>query len=52
MRLFIAEKPSLDRAIAEGLGNGKPHEGYIICGNNTASNYSGHEFRIQHACTV
>ncbi|PLL95970.1 DNA topoisomerase III, partial [Klebsiella michiganensis] len=34
MRLFIAEKPSLGRAIAEVLP--KPHrkgDGYIECGN-------------------
>lgn len=35
MRLFIAEKPSLARAIADVLP--KPHrrgDGYIACGNN------------------
>lgn len=35
MRLFIAEKPSLARAIADVLP--KPHrrgDGYIVCGNN------------------
>ena len=29
MRLFIAEKPSLGRALAQGLGNGKKEAGYI-----------------------
>ena len=42
MRLFIAEKPSLGRAIAEGLGNGKKHEGYITCGNDTVTWCFGH----------
>ena len=42
MRLFIAEKPSLGRAIAEGLGNGKKHEGYISCGNDTVTWCFGH----------
>ncbi|SHI72477.1 DNA topoisomerase III [Halodesulfovibrio aestuarii] len=42
MRLFIAEKPSLGRAIAEGLGNGKKYEGYITCGNDTVTWCFGH----------
>ena len=42
MRLFIAEKPSLGRAIAEGLGNGKKHEGYITCENDTVTWCFGH----------
>ncbi|MCT4625672.1 DNA topoisomerase III [Halodesulfovibrio sp.] len=42
MRLFIAEKPSLGRAIAEGLGNGKKHEGYITCGDDTVTWCFGH----------
>ena len=29
MRLFIAEKPSLGRAIAEGIGKGEKKDGYI-----------------------
>ena len=33
MKVFIAEKPSLARAIADGLGAPKPAQGYI----NTAS---------------
>jgi len=33
MRLFIAEKPSLGRAIAETLGTKKSHKGYIECVN-------------------
>ena len=42
MRLFIAEKPSLGRAIAEGLGKGTSHEGYISCGNDTVTWCFGH----------
>ena len=33
MRLFIAEKPSLGRAIAAGLGKQKAGNGFIACGN-------------------
>jgi len=33
MRLFIAEKPELGRAIAEAIGNGQKYDGYIRCGN-------------------
>lgn len=33
MRLFIAEKPSLGRAIAETIGTKKSHKGYIECNN-------------------
>lgn len=33
MRLFIAEKPELGRAIAEGLGGGKKEGGCIRCDN-------------------
>lgn len=33
MRLFIAEKPSLAREIAKGLGGGQRREGYIEIGN-------------------
>lgn len=35
MRLFIAEKPSLERAIAKGLGIVKNCDGYIQCKNDT-----------------
>jgi len=31
MRVFIAEKPSLGRAIAEGLGGGSRKDGYLDC---------------------
>lgn len=33
MKLFIAEKPSLARAIAEGIGSGKKENGYISLDN-------------------
>lgn len=42
MRLFIAEKPSLGRAIANGLGNQKKSDGCIICGNDTVTWCFGH----------
>lgn len=42
MRLFIAEKPSLARAIAEGLGNGRKDGGYIRCGDDTVTWCFGH----------
>ena len=42
MRLFIAEKPSLARAIAEGLGNGRKDDGCIRCGNDIVTWCFGH----------
>lgn len=43
MRLFIAEKPELGRAIAEGLdGNYKSGEGYIQKGNDIVTWAFGH----------
>lgn len=33
MQLFIAEKPSLGRAIAEGIGSGEKKDGYISLKN-------------------
>ena len=42
MRLFIAEKPSLGRAIATGLGNQKKAEGCIRCGNDVVTWCFGH----------
>lgn len=35
MRLFIAEKPSLARAIADGVGNLHKKDGYIECRDDT-----------------
>lgn len=43
MRLFIAEKPELGKAIAEGLdGNYKSGEGYIQKGDNIVTWAFGH----------
>lgn len=42
MRLFIAEKPSLGRAIAENLGKGRKSEGYIDCGGDIVTWCFGH----------
>ena len=42
MRLFIAEKPSLARAIAGGLGHEKKENGCIVCGDDTVTWCFGH----------
>lgn len=42
MRLFIAEKPSLGKAIAAGLGNAKPGNGFISCGDDVVTWCFGH----------
>lgn len=42
MRLYIAEKPDLARAIADGLGGGKKCDGYIDCGDNYVTWCFGH----------
>ena len=42
MRLFIAEKPSLARAIADGLGNGRKDNGCIRCGKDIVTWCFGH----------
>ena len=43
MRLIIAEKPSLARAIADALpGGGKRQEGAIVCGDTTVTWCLGH----------
>lgn len=42
MRLFIAEKPSLGKAIAAGLGNQKTGNGFITCGNDIVTWCFGH----------
>lgn len=46
MRLFIAEKPSLARAIAEGLGNSQKQPGCIICGQDTVTWCFGHMLEL------
>ena len=45
MRLFIAEKPSLGRAIAQVLGNGQNRDGYIEIGSDTVTWCFGHILR-------
>lgn len=42
MRLFIAEKPNLGKAIANGLGNGHKDNGCIRCGNDVVTWCFGH----------
>lgn len=46
MRLFIAEKPSLGRAIAAGLGNQKKTDGCIRCGDDIVTWYFGHMLEL------
>lgn len=46
MRLFIAEKPSLGQAIADGLGSGKKCGGYIDCGEDIVTWCFGHLFEL------
>ncbi len=49
MRLFIAEKPSLGRAIATGLSkNGKKEDGYIVCGNDIVTWCFGHLLELYY----
>ncbi len=45
-RLFIAEKPSLGRAIAAGLGKQSPSKGYISCGNDVVTWCFGHLLEV------
>ena len=42
MRLFIAEKPSLGRAIAAGLGSGKEKDGAVYLGSDIVTWCFGH----------
>lgn len=44
MRLFIAEKPSVARAVAAGLGKAKNSDGCIVCGDSTVTWCFGHMF--------
>ncbi|HEY1348415.1 MAG TPA: DNA topoisomerase 3 [Ktedonobacteraceae bacterium] len=46
MRLFIAEKPELARAIVEGLGGGRRKEGYYDCGNDCVTWCFGHMLQL------
>ena len=46
MRLFIAEKPNLGRAIANGLGISHKAAGCIHCGNDTVTWCFGHMLEL------
>ncbi|EFO6640476.1 DNA topoisomerase 3 [Salmonella enterica] len=44
--LWIAEKPELGRLIAQVLGNGQTHDGYIVCGSHIVSWCIGHLVKL------
>ena len=46
MRLFIAEKPNLAKAIANGLGNSRTESGYIRCGDDVVTWCFGHMLEL------
>lgn len=46
MRLFIAEKPDIAKAIRDALGGGKQENGYFICGNDYITWCFGHMLRL------
>lgn len=46
MRLFIAEKPNLAKAIANGLGNGRKDDGCIRCGDDMVTWCFGHMLEL------
>ena len=46
MRLFIAEKPELAKAIVEGLGGGSRKDGYYECGNDKVAWCFGHMLQL------
>jgi DNA topoisomerase-3 len=46
MRLFIAEKPELARAIVDGLGGGERKDGYYDCGADHVVWCIGHLLRL------
>jgi DNA topoisomerase-3 len=46
MRLFIAEKPELAKAIVEGLGRGARREGYYDCGEDCVAWCFGHMLQL------
>ena len=46
MRLFIAEKPNLAKAIANGLGNGRTESGCIRCGDDVVTWCFGHMLEL------
>ena len=46
MRLFIAEKPDLAKAIVEGLGGGSRKNGYFDCGKDYVTWCFGHMLQL------
>ncbi|WP_153015405.1 toprim domain-containing protein, partial [Ventosimonas gracilis] len=46
MRLFIAEKPSVGKAIAEALGVTSKDDGYIECGTDKITWCFGHMLEL------
>ena len=46
MKLYIAEKPDLGKAIAEGLGGGRAQSGYIQCGDDVVTWCFGHLLQL------
>ena len=42
MRLIVAEKPELGRAIADALGGGRRADGHIVCGDDVVTWCFGH----------
>lgn len=46
MRLFIAEKPDLAKALVEGLGGGSRKNGYYDCGNDYVTWCFGHMLQL------
>lgn len=46
MRLFIAEKPDLAKAIVEGLGGGSRKDGYYDCGGDYVTWCFGHMLQL------
>src|SRR5258708_33952815 len=46
MRLLIAEKAELAKAIVEGLGGGRRKEGYYDCGNEYVTWCFGHMLQL------
>tara|TARA_Y100001956_G_scaffold80912_1_gene97071 strand:- start:1176 stop:3368 length:2193 start_codon:yes stop_codon:yes gene_type:complete len=47
MRLFIAEKPELARAIVDGLGGGSKKDGYFECGSDRVTYCYGHMLSLK-----
>ena len=52
MRLFIAEKPNLAKAIANGLGNGRTESGCIRCGDDVVTWCFEHLSALVHMADI